>query len=57
MLSSMNEFLLATFTMTESVAIDIGIGGGALVLLYRACRTAKFVMKAVLVIATLGAIG
>lgn len=49
------SILLAAFTMTKPVAIGIGVG--ALVLLYLAFKVAKFVIKLLLAIAALVALG
>jgi len=51
----MNPVFLATFTVTKPVAVGIGIA--ALVALYLAFKIAKFVIKTLLVLAALLAIG
>lgn len=52
---AMNPVFLATFTVTKPVAVGIGIA--ALVALYLAFKIAKFVIKTLLVLAALLAIG
>jgi hypothetical protein len=49
------SLILATFTTTKPVAIGIGVA--ALVGLYLAFKVGKFVIKMLLLLAALGAIG
>jgi hypothetical protein len=51
----MNPVLLAAFTMTKPVAISLGVA--AMVGLYLAFKVAKFILKMLLVLAALLAMG
>lgn len=51
----MNPFLLAALTVTKPTAIGIGLV--ALVVLFLAFKVGKFVMKLLLLLAALAAIG
>jgi hypothetical protein len=51
----MNPFILATLTVTKPAAIGIGIG--ALVVLYLAFKVGKFIIKMLLLLAALAALG
>jgi hypothetical protein len=51
----MNPALLATLTVTKPVAVGIGVA--ALVVLYLGFKAAKFILKMVLVLAALLALG
>ena len=51
----MNPALLATLTVTEPVAVGIGVA--ALVVLYLGFKAAKFILKMLLVLAALLALG
>ncbi len=51
----MNPIILAALTVTKPVAIGIGIG--ALVVLYLAFKVGKFLIKMLLLLAALAALG
>ena len=51
----MNQILLATFAVTKPVAVGIGIA--ALVGLFLAFKVGKFVIKMLLLLAALAALG
>lgn len=51
----MHPFLLAALTVTKPVAVGIGLA--ALVVLFLAFKVGKFVMKLLLLLAALAAIG
>jgi hypothetical protein len=51
----MNPFLLVALTVTKPVAVGIGLA--ALVVLFLAFKVGKFVMKMLLLLAALAAIG
>jgi uncharacterized membrane protein YebE (DUF533 family) len=51
----MNPIILAALTVTKPVAIGIGIG--ALVVLYLAFKVGKFIIKMLLLLAALAALG
>ena len=51
----MNPALLAALTVTKPVAVGIGIG--ALIVLYLGFKAAKFILKMLLVLAALLALG
>ena len=51
----MNSLMLAALAVTEPVALGIGVG--ALLIIFVAFKVAKFVMKVILMLAALAALG